>query len=61
MVEIVEESGEPLEPWELVERTVKESSASSTDARRALRTLTHGKRTERKLVHVLDGRIETAE
>lgn len=61
MIEIAEDAEDPLEPWELVKRAVERTDVTTKEARQTLRDLTHGKRSERELVHALDGRIVAAE
>ena len=58
MVEFVAAADDPVEPQRLVRWATEELGVTNAEARRTIRDLTHGLRDERKLVHILDGRLE---
>lgn len=58
MIQRVEKEG-PMEPKQLCIEAAYYCDASLSDAKDALRLLTNEKRSDRKVVHILDGRVDT--
>lgn len=61
ILNILEESDDPMEPIDVVHQAMEQTGVSNEEARDALRELTHVKRSERKVQHILDGRLKHVE